>query len=151
MEVCILFLNYQFSDRSLFSIHLCLAETRLDELLKSLQKGDSDSLRTNGQSTRDGLQTFKSTQPASSSAAATVASHLLMSDNSSMIPNNQSALMSSNNLSGGRSGPPPLPDNYKNNILKAKTFDENKIAEATNVGINQSSFANDRFHRYVIK
>ena len=67
-----------------------------------------------------------------------------------MIPNNQSALLSSNNMLGGRSGPPPLPDNYKNNILKAKTFDENKIAEATNVGLNQSNFANDRFHRYVI-
>ena len=71
-----------------------------------------------------------------------------MNDNSNMIPNNQSTLLSSNNLSvGGRSGPPPLPDNYKNNILKAKTFDENKIAEATNVGLNQSSFATDRFHR----
>ena len=133
------------------SLSIFLAETRLDELLKSLQKGDSDNLRTNGQSTRgreDGLQSFKST-PSSSSAAATVASHLLMSDTSSMIPNNQSTLLSSNNMSGGggRSGPPPLPDNYKNNILKAKTFDENKIAEATNVGLNQSSFAADRFHR----
>ena len=125
------------------------AETRLDELLKSLQKGDSDNIRTSGHSTREGLQTFKSAQPASSSAAATVASHLLMSDNSSMIPNNQSALLSSNNMLSGRSGPPPLPDNYKNNILKAKTFDENKIAEATNVGLNQSNFANDRFHRYI--
>jgi hypothetical protein len=68
-----------------------------------------------------------------------------MNDNSNMIPNNQSALLSSNNMSstGGRSGPPPLPDNYKNNILKAKTFDENKIAEATNV----SCFATDRFNR----
>ena len=69
-----------------------------------------------------------------------------MNDNSNMIPNNQSALVSSNNMSstGGR---PPLPDNYKNNILKAKTFDENKIAEATNVGLNQSSFSTDRFNR----
>ena len=67
-----------------------------------------------------------------------------------MIPNNQTALLSSNNMLGGRSGPPPLPDNYKNNILKAKTFDENKIAEATNVGINQTNFANDRFHRYIL-
>ena len=66
-----------------------------------------------------------------------------------MIPNNQSALLSSNNMLSGRSGPLPLPDNYKNNILKAKTFDENKIAEATNVGLNQSNFANDRFHRYI--
>ena len=72
-----------------------------------------------------------------------------MHDNSNMVPNNQSSVLSSNNLSaaGGRSGPPPLPDNYKNNILKAKTFDENKLAEATNVGINQSSFATDRFNR----
>merc|ERR1719510_728391 len=46
-------------------------------------------------------------------------------------------------MAGGRSGPPPLPDNYKNNILKAKTFDENKIAEATNIGIKHT---NDRFH-----
>ena len=91
------------------------------------------------------LQTFKAT---ASSPAATVANHLLINDNSNMIPNNQNALLSSNNTSsGGRSGPPPLPDNYKNNILKAKTFDENKIAEATNIGLNQSSFVTDRFQR----
>ena len=124
------------------------AETRLDELIKSLQKGENETQRTSTSTSArcrdDHLQTFKT--PQSSSAAATVASHLLMNDNSNMIPNNQSALLSSNNMSstGGR---PPLPDNYKNNILKAKTFDENKIAEATNVGLNQTSFATDRFNR----
>ena len=115
-----------------------------------MQKGESETQRsatsTATRTTEDRLQTFKTPQ---SSSAATVASHLLMNDNANMIPNNQSALLSSNNMSstGGRSGPPPLPDNYKNNILKAKTFDENKIAEATNVGLNQSSFSTDRFNR----
>ena len=121
----------------------------MDDLLKSLQKGDNEnqisSVSTSNRDRDASLQTFKAT---ASSPAATVASHLLINDNSNMIPNNQNALLSSNNMSaGGRSGPPPLPDNYKNNILKAKTFDENKIAEATNIGLNQSSFVTDRFQR----
>ena len=33
-----------------------------------------------------------------------------------------------------------------NDKTDAKTFDENKIAEATNIGINHT---NDRFHRYI--
>ena len=116
-----------------------------------MQKGDNENQRagtaTSQRSKEDSLQTFKTTG-SSSAAAATVASHLLMSDNntSNMIPNNQSVSTNNMSIAGGRSRPPPLPDNYKNNILKAKTFDENKIAEATNIGINHT---NDRFHRYI--
>ena len=92
---------------------------------------------------RDSDSTLRTFKASASSSASTVASHLLMSEPPKMIPNNQTA--------GGRSGPPPLPDNYKNNILKAKPFDQNKIAEVTSgavsVGLNQSTYAAEKFHR----
>ena len=129
----------------------------MDDLIKSLQKGDIDQPQTaSALSTSTGIRdsdpTLRTFKASASSSASTVASHLLMSEPPNMIPNNQSALLSTNKLSvGGRSGPPPLPDNYKNNILKAKTFDENKIAEvtsgATSVGVNHSSYASEKFHR----
>lgn len=72
------------------------AENRLDDLIKSLQK----------------VSTATPT-PVAVAAATTVTS--------TMIPNNQSGLASTT------SAKQPLPlDNYKNNILKAKSQDENK-------------------------
>ena len=59
-----------------------------------------------------------------------------------MIPNNQSSV----STSGARAQIPP--DTYKNNILKAKTYDENKIATTASVSSGVSS-ANERMQRWV--
>ena len=60
-----------------------------------------------------------------------------------MIPNNQSSV----STSGARAQIPP--DTYKNNILKAKTYDENKIAPTASVSSGVSS-ANERMQRWVL-
>ena len=59
-----------------------------------------------------------------------------------MIPNNQSSV----STSGARAQIPP--DTYKNNILKAKTYDENKIAPTASVSSGVSS-ANERMQGWV--
>ena len=127
------------------------AERRLDDLIKSLQKGDVNQTlaASSATATNPGsLSTFKTT---TSSAAATVASHLLMNGDAApaeMIPNNQASASNNSSGAGGRSAPLPLPENYKNNILKAKTFDENKIAEAASSSVmNHTAYSGDRFHR----
>ena len=61
-----------------------------------------------------------------------------------MIPNNQSSV----STSGARAQIPP--DTYKNNILKAKTYDENKIAPTASVSSGVSS-ANERMQRWVAR
>ena len=96
-------------------------ETRLDDLIKSLQKGSEESQ----------VQPPSPASSGPSSAAATVLSHLDGSalgadnpNNKEMIPNNKSSV-----VSGARAQLPP--DTYKNNILKAKTCDENKLASSS--------------------
>ena len=78
------------------------AENRLDDLIKSLQK-----------------VSVASTSAASSVSTVTSATSFKPSTTNSEIPNNQSGLASTTSTK--------LPlDNYKNNILKAKSQDENK-------------------------
>jgi hypothetical protein len=80
-------------------------------LIKSLQKASSEAATT----------PIESSTP---TAAATVASSLTSfkpaAEAAEMVPNNQSG------LSTATSAKPRPPDNYKNNILKAKSQDENK-------------------------
>ena len=95
------------------------AEERLDDLIKSLQKVSSATPTTltsgsSSSSTSAAVSSISSFKPSSSQQILTNPS----SEN--MIPNNQSGLASTSLAK-------PLPlDNYKNNILKAKSQDENK-------------------------
>jgi hypothetical protein len=76
------------------------AENRLDDLIKSLQKVSTS---------------------AAASTASTASTATVLTTSSSFIPNNQSAAASA------ATSAKPLPlDTYKNNILKAKSQDENK-------------------------
>ena len=93
------------------------AESRLDDLIKSLQKTSTPVKAGEG-----GATSFK---PPTSGTSPEV-----------MIPNNQSGLATSSSVK------PLPPDNYKNNILKAKSQDENK-----KVGGNAMlSFSNPSSH-----
>jgi len=126
------------------------AGNRLDDLIKSLQKGDASE--ENITTAQSGTSPLRPTQPSvapalpslPSSAAATVLSHLdgsILNAASSagatatsseatrdsgiadMIPNNSVSTLGNATV---RAQIPP--DTYKNNILKAKTCEENKIA-----------------------
>ena len=91
--------------RLIFSVLLTdEAENRLDDLIKSLQK-TSTPIKTDGAPAITS-SSFKPSSPPENCPQV-------------MIPNNQSGLQSS-------SVKPLPPDNYKNNILKAKSQDENK-------------------------
>ena len=91
------------------------AEERLDDLIKSLQKVSAATPTTSP-------PTISSSSAAAASTAASISSFKSPSSSETpvMIPNNQSGLASTSTAK-------PLPlDNYKNNILKAKSQDENK-------------------------
>ena len=96
------------------------AESRLDDLIKSLQKTSTPVKSGEG-----GVASASSFKPPTSGTSPEV-----------MIPNNQSGLATSSSVK------PLPPDNYKNNILKAKSQDENK-----KVGGNAMlSFSNSSSH-----
>ena len=96
------------------------AESRLDDLIKSLQKTSTPVKSGEG-----GAASASSFKPPTSGTSPEV-----------MIPNNQSGLATSTSVK------PLPPDNYKNNILKAKSQDENK-----KVGGNAMlSFSNSSSH-----
>lgn len=94
------------------------AEERLDDLIKSLQKVSSATPTTgsSSSSTSAAVSSISSFKPSSQQLLAGNSN----SATETMIPNNQSGLASTSLAK-------PLPlDNYKNNILKAKSQDENK-------------------------
>ena len=100
------------------------AEDRLDDLIKSLQKVSSATPTT---LTSGSSSSSTSAAVSSNSSFKPSSSQQLLAGNSNpspaaedMIPNNQSGL-----ASASLAKHLPL-DNYKNNILKAKSQDENK-------------------------
>ena len=101
------------------------AEERLDDLIKSLQKVSSATPTTltsgsSSSSTSAAVSSISSFKPSSSSQQILAGNSNNPSSAETMIPNNQSGLASTSLAK-------PLPlDNYKNNILKAKSQDENK-------------------------
>ena len=85
------------------------AENRLDDLIKSLQKVSTSEATAKAAAAASATTSF---MPGNATAASATTSE------SEMIPNNTVAATAS---------PAKMPlDNYKNNILKAKSQDENK-------------------------